>query len=230
MTNLSSTTVDLPVAPITGSRVPTLTSLHSTPSRRPWGDSRYPGNCSGYLIKDLLMFYGAKTVFDPRTGSGTCHDVCEELQIDCRSFDVRSGFDASDTAAYDGLPTFDFIWLHPPYWRMKQYSDDPRCLSNCRSLNEFGDHLRQVINNCVGVLAPEGKLAILMGDFYDRQQRRHLPLAHLTKSVCLDAGLWPAAIDIIRFQHNNSSSRKIYRSAFIPGLHDVCMVFKRLNA
>jgi len=27
--------------------------------------------------------------------------------------------------------------------------------------------------------------------------------------------------------HGASSSRKVYRSSFIPGLHDVCMVFER---
>jgi hypothetical protein len=30
--------------------------------------------------------------------------------------------------------------------------------------------------------------------------------------------------DVIRFSHGASTSRKIYRSSFIPGLHDVCMV------
>jgi hypothetical protein len=37
----------------------------------------------------------------------------------------------------------------------------------------------------------------------------------------------PACTDIIRFQHNNSSSHKAYGIAFIPGLHDVCMVFSK---
>jgi hypothetical protein len=32
---------------------------------------------------------------------------------------------------------------------------------------------------------------------------------------------------IIRFSHGASSSNKVYRSSFIPGLHDVCMVFER---
>ena len=32
---------------------------------------------------------------------------------------------------------------------------------------------------------------------------------------------------IIRFSHGASSGRKVYRSSFIPGLHDVCMIFER---
>jgi hypothetical protein len=31
-----------------------------------------------------------------------------------------------------------------------------------------------------------------------------------------------------RFQNGASSSRKIYRSSFIPGLHDVCMIFEKV--
>ncbi len=33
--------------------------------------------------------------------------------------------------------------------------------------------------------------------------------------------------EIARFQHGNTSSRNTYRSSFIPGLHDICMVFGR---
>ena len=35
--------------------------------------------------------------------------------------------------------------------------------------------------------------------------------------------------DIIRFSHGASSSNKVYRSSFIPGLHDVCMILNAHN-
>jgi hypothetical protein len=35
--------------------------------------------------------------------------------------------------------------------------------------------------------------------------------------------------DTIRFSHGASSSRKIYHSSFLPGLHDVCMAFEKLD-
>jgi hypothetical protein len=43
----------------------------------------------------------------------------------------------------------------------------------------------------------------------------------------LQLDLWPACTDIVRFQHGNTSSQKAYNSAFIPGLHDVCLVMER---
>lgn len=219
--------VELPAAPLTTSKVPHLTSIHSTRRRGPWGDARYPGNCSGYLIKDLLMFFEPRTVFDPMTGSGTCADVCGDLGIECKSLDVKSGFDAADPACYQQLPRFDFVWLHPPYWRMKKYSDDPRCLSNCKDIADFSAKLQAVIENCANVLSDRGRIAILMGDYFDPIERRIIPCTHLTKAICLRTGLWPACTDIVRFQHGNSSSRKSYNSAFIPGLHDVCVVMQR---
>jgi hypothetical protein len=30
-------------------------SVVSYPARGPWGDSKYRGNCSGYLVKDLIL-------------------------------------------------------------------------------------------------------------------------------------------------------------------------------
>ena len=43
---------------------------------------------------------------------------------------------------------------------------------------------------------------------------------------CFAAGLRQHCTDIIRLSHGASSGRKVYRSSFIPGLHDVCMIFE----
>src|SRR5262249_9698849 len=51
--------VPLPEGPNTQSPVPTLTSIHATPGRGPYGDPAYRGNCSGLVIRDLLRFYAA---------------------------------------------------------------------------------------------------------------------------------------------------------------------------
>jgi hypothetical protein len=140
---------------------------------------------------------------------------------------VKSGFDAADAKCFEQLPEFNFIWLHPPYWRMKKYSDDPRCLSNCHDLSAFTTKLEAVIRNCVGRLSEHGQIAILMGDYFDRIERRMIPCTHVTKEICMQLDLWPTCTDIVRLQHGNSSSWKSYNSAFIPGLHDICMVMRR---
>lgn len=212
----------MPRAPKTASPVPQLTSLHNCSERGPWGDARYPGNCGGQLIKDVLMYFRPKSVFDPMQGSGTCRDVCAELRIPHYTTDLREGFDASDRYCYpDAL--FDFVWMHPPYWRQKVYSSDPRDLSRAPTLRNFLWRYGQVIENCAGVLAPGGHIAILMGDYSDREEG-FCPLVYHTKRLCFQAGLHQTCTDIVRFSHGASSSRRTYDSSFIPGLHDVLTI------
>jgi hypothetical protein len=217
----------LPRAPRNASPVPHLTSLYHFEQTGEFGDRGYPGNCGGLLIRDLLTYFGPRSVLDPMTGSGTCAEVCRSLGVACVSRDIRGGFDACDPRSYAefGAPKFDFVWLHPPYWRQKRYSDDPRDMST-QSLERFLGSYVRLIENCAALLASGGKLAILMGDYTDRQAG-FVPLTYHTKRIAFDCGLRQSCTDIIRFSHGASSGTKVYRSAFIPGLHDVCMVFER---
>lgn len=225
----SVTTVQLPEAPTTGSPVPHLTSIHSALRRGEYGSHRYPGNCGGYLIRDLLQYFQAKRVLDPMTGSGTCRDVCRELGTEYFSTDIHSGFDCADAEQMQTIGEFDFVWLHPPYWRMKVYSNDPRDLSAAPDLQTFLARLQRVIENCRDALVPGGRLAVLMGDYSDREAG-FVPLTFHTKRLCFDAGLVQKGTDIIRFQHGNSSSKRSYRSSFIPGLHDTCLIVQKPRA
>ena len=215
----------LPRAPQNASPVPHLTSLYHFHQAGDYGDRQYPGNCGGNLIKDLLTFYRPGLVYDPMSGSGTCADVCRELNIPCLSFDIHDGFDACDSQGF-GTDVFDFIWAHPAYWRMKLYADDPRDLSRAPTLDVFLTRYGQFLRNAAHALQPGGKLAILMGDYQDREAG-YVPLTFHTKRLAFACGLRQCATDIIRFSHGASSSRKVYRSAFIPGLHDVCMLFEK---
>jgi hypothetical protein len=215
----------LPIAPRNASPVPHLTSLYHFSRAGEYGDRSYPGNCGGNLIKDLLRYFKARSCFDPLTGSGTCGDVCKEIGVYCWSSDLNQGTDACDASQFP-RDCFEFTWIHPPYWRQKLYTDDPRDLSRTPTLTAFLERYRLLIDNCAGALVQGGKLAILMGDYNDRQAG-FVPLTYYTKQLAFAAGLRQHGTDIIRFSHGASSSKKIYRSSFIPGLHDVCMIFEK---
>lgn len=214
----------LPRRPRTASPVPHLTSLYHHDEPGNYGKRSYPGNCGGNLIRDLLLFFRPRHVLDPMTGSGTCRDVCRELDIPCWSSDLHQGADACEPGA---LPheAFDFCWLHPPYWRQKFYTNDSRDLSQAATLDQFLDRYRLLISNCATSLQPRGRIAILMGDYTDRKHG-FVPLVFHTKQLAFELGLRQCTTDIIRFSHGASSSQKAYRSSFIPGLHDVCMIFE----
>ncbi len=219
----------LPQAPVNQSPVPHLTSLYHSEEPGPYGRRSYPGNCGGNLIKDLLLFFRPSLVLDPMTGSGTCQDVCRELAIPCRSGDIHADFDATSfqgMRSLAGEQEADFVWAHPPYWRQKLYASDPRDLSRTSTLNEFLERYAAFIHAASGVLKPGGRLAVLMGDYSDREAG-YVPLVYHTKRLAFEVGLRQCCTDIIRFSHGASSGRRVYRSSFIPGLHDVCMIFEK---
>jgi hypothetical protein len=216
----------LPRAPRNASPVPHLTSLYHFHRAGEYGDRSYPGNCGGNLIRDLLLYFKPTLLLDPMSGSGTCADVCQELGIPCLDWDIHRGLDACDPQGFGSGETFDFIWAHPPYWRQKLYAADERDLSRAPTLEDFLRRYSRFIRNCTAALKPSGKLAILMGDYSDREAG-FVPLTYHTKRFAFAAGLRQHGTDIIRFSHGASSSRKVYRSSFIPGLHDVCMIFEK---
>lgn len=216
----------LPQAPRNASPVPHLTSLYHFDDPPTHRDPSYPGNCSGGLIRDLLRYFDPATVFDPMTGSGTCREVCRELGIYCWSADLRTGFNLADPAAAFPSGCFEFCWLHPPYWRQKLYTDRPGDLSRAPDLAAFLVLYEAALRNTAAALLPGGKLAVLMGDYCDREAG-FVPLTYHTKRLCFGIGLRQHGTDIIRFSHGASSGNKVYRSRFIPGLHDMCMLFEK---
>jgi len=216
----------LPRAPKNASPVPHLTSLYHFHRAGEYGDRKWPGNCGGNLIKDVLTYFAPNRVLDPMSGSGTCRDVCNELGIPIFAFDIHDGFDACDPHDFFPGETFPFIWAHPPYFRQKLYSSDPRDMSRCPTLEDFLRKYNIFIRNCAQALQPNGKLAILMGDYSDSHEG-FIPLTWHTKRFAFAAGLKQHCTDIIRFSHGASSSKRVYRSSFIPGLHDTLSIFIR---
>ena len=90
-----------------------LTSLLRYPDRGPWGKGSYFGNCTGYLVFDLLDYFKPRSVFDPMEGSGTTGEVCFDLTIEYVGRDLKDGFDLLSSPLPD--QHFDLIFWHPPY-------------------------------------------------------------------------------------------------------------------
>ena len=208
--------VRLPRAPMTASPVPRLTSLYAVDDPGPWGDRSDPGNCSGHLLRDLLLFFRPARVFDPFAGSGTAAAVCRDLGVPCQTIDVRHGQDPTSPAYYPRTPV-PFVWAHPPYWRQKRYTDDPRDLSRAATLAEFLAGYGRFVRAAAGALAPGGTLAVLIGDYADREAG-FVPLTFHTQRLAFAAGLEQRHTAVVRFGHGASSGRRAYRSSFIPGL------------
>jgi hypothetical protein len=196
-----------------------LTSIVSYPDRGPYGDHKYPGNCSGYLIKELVTHFGAKRVFDPAVGSGTTGDVCRELGVKCVQRDLRDGFDVLSSEI---PPGFDFVFFHPPYWNIIKYSDDPRDLSNIGKYEDFIENLARACKRLFKALEPNGgHLVVLLGDVRKRGKYYFIFRDLISRLGDPDYPI------LIKAQHNVTSFGRRYSiEYFIPLAHEYVLIWR----
>src|SRR5690625_2413783 len=98
-------------------------SIVSYPIRGPYGSSNYRGNCSGYLIRDILNYYKPKNFLECFAGSGTGCDVARELGYsNSIHLDLNHRFGNFNLLTDDLPKGADLVFSHPPYWDIIQYS------------------------------------------------------------------------------------------------------------
>lgn len=199
-------------------------SVRSYPRRNPdWGDWRYPGNCAGEFVRDLVLQYRPETISDPMSGSGTSRDVARSLRREgyqCKYWgsDLKDGFDLLE---HDPPTGADLVFLHPPYWNMIRYSDDPRDLSTCGDYSDFLEKLCCCLRRCYGSLKSGGRLAVLVGD-----HRRNGRYTAIVNDV-LNMQVGDLSSILIKVQHNCRSDSKQYSLKEPRIEHEYCPVFKR---
>jgi len=202
-----------------------MKSIISYPNRGKWGNSSYRGNCSGYVIRDLLLHFfpngKPKKFIEVFSGGGTGKDVCKELGIsNSIHLDLNTGWNAlKDEIPYGS----DFVFSHPPYWDIIPYesqrgSYDPDDLSNVMSYEEFISKLDTVNAKIYQSLLNGGRHAILVGDV-----RKKGVYYSIIKDMT-----WFGELEshIIKVQHNCWSDNKRYvNNSFIPIVHEHLLVF-----
>lgn len=206
-----------------------MKSIVSYPGRGPWGDPNYRGNCSGYIIRDLLSFYSPRTFLEVFAGGGTGYEVARELGFtNSTHLDLNPRWGGWNALTDEVPVNVDFIFSHPPYFDMVAYSgemwgeqphkDD---LSRSTDYSEYIQKLDLVNNKLMHSLNPGGRLAILLGDC-----RKHGRYYSIIKDMT-----YPGMLEshIIKVQHNATSSRKKYKGKFVPIVHEHLLVFKKNN-
>ncbi|NJM06985.1 DNA modification methylase [Candidatus Gracilibacteria bacterium] len=201
-----------------------LASVVAYPDRGPWGDASYRGNCSGYLLIDLWATYRPLRLLDPMEGGGTSREVCADLQTlyaedapEYAGFDLRDGVDSLvDPIGSD----YDLIFWHPPYHSMIVYTEDERDLSRCPSVRAFAECVRAGYERFSGLLAPGGRLAILMGDM--RKHGRYYPFGSMISR--LDDHRLEGVV--IKQQFNMRSNDTRYPPTFVPIVHETLAIYR----
>ncbi|AUV74213.1 hypothetical protein C1940_17325 (plasmid) [Lactiplantibacillus plantarum subsp. plantarum] len=199
-------------------------SILSYQNRGKWGNAHYRGNVSGHVIWDLLDTFKPQKFVEVFSGGGTGKDVAQELgYANSIHLDLLNGWDALT----DEIPeTSDFVFSHPPYWDMVDYSkvrgsDDKDDLSNGMPYPEFIKKLDIVNRKIYGSLTNGGRHAFLVGDV-----RKN----HQYYSIIKDMTWFGDLEDhLIKEQFNTLSGRKTYAGSFIPISHEHLLIFRKNN-
>lgn len=219
-------------------------TILSFPDRGPWGDSRYRGNCSGWVQAFLIWKYHVKKLAELFSGSGTGYDVAKDMGIsyigaDLNPNPVRPGILTVD-AIEDEVPAefmdADFLFMHPPYsnvcrihWAGERAGyPDPSGELRKKDLGNmdwdtFMDVLNKVVMKYYSAMMNGGRMGILMGDV--RRGGLHSMLTDIVKPGQLEQ-------IIIKAQHNTTSSASAGKYAsrnFVPISHEYLMVIKKIS-
>lgn len=204
-----------------------MQSIVSYKERGKYGNSNYRGNCSGFIIKDLIEHFYPKAkpkkFIEIFSGGGTGKDVANELNIkNSLHLDLNNGWDA----LIDEIPSgSDFVFSHPPYWNIINYEKqrnkyEPNDLSNNMSYEEFIKKLNIVNEKIYYSLINGGRHITLLGDV--RKNGKYYSIVKDMK--------WYGDLEshIIKVQHNCVSDNKIYNNnSFIAIKHEHILVFKK---
>ena len=129
----------------------------------------------------------------------------------------------------------EFVFWHPPYWDIIQYSDvmykasdvmqkygyDPKRLdlSRIESWDDFVRAMNYAMMKQFSALENGGRMAVLMGDI-KKKGRLYSMLAEIVKPGTLEN-------IIIKAQHNCFSDRTQYSGKLIPILHEYVMIVRK---
>ncbi len=69
-----------------------------------------------------------------------------------------------------GVQLFDFLLIHPPYWNVIKYTDNPKDLSNIDYLKQFIITFRNCVQNALPYMRRKRYLALVVGDIYRKGQ------------------------------------------------------------
>lgn len=212
-----------------------MKSIVSYPERGDGGNNRYRGNCSPKLVQDLIQQFKVTDICDYMAGSYTTRDAALAsglLPENIHCYDLNHGFDLMSMEIPERP---EFVFWHPPYWDIIQYSDNmyssrevfekfgittKNDLSRAKTWEKFVEMQNYCMMKLYASLETGGRVAVLMGDVRKRG-RLFSQLCSIVKPGTLEAL-------VIKTQHNCFSDRTVYsNNNFIPIVHEYLMIVRK---
>ncbi len=229
------------------------TSVWSFKERGEWATHKgdYRGNCSPYVLRNLLLKYTKERdlVLDPFCGSGTTLIECKLLKRHSIGLDINNNaiilakerlnfkypesFEpklyCTNSIYLDSIvskESVDFIFAHPPYANIIQYSQNINDDLSKLSVDNFLKQIEIFSQKCFNVLKKNKICTVLIGDI--RKNGNIIPLGFNIMNIFMNTGFQLKEV-IIKEQHNCTSTEywKNKKINFYLLAHEYIFVLKK---
>jgi len=155
------------------------------------------------------------------------HDVVSAVEVgDSRSVDYPA------LLARHGQRSVQLVIMHPPYFDIIPFSDDPRDLSNAPSVPDFLSRVGAIAARAGAVLDPERYLVLVIGDKY--AQGEWIPLGFFAMNEILKRGFKLKSIVVKNFEETTGkrNQQELWRyRALVGGFyifkHEYVFIFQK---
>lgn len=132
-----------------------------------------------------------------------------------------------------GIKKVQLLIMHPPYHDIIKFSNDPRDLSNCRSVEEFLEMFKKVVENTYDILEKGRYFALVIGDIYSKGE--WIPLGFYTMQEVLRVGYKLKSIIVKNFEDTRAkrNQKELWRyRALVGGFyvfkHEYIFLFRKI--
>ncbi len=128
--------------------------------------------------------------------------------------------------------TVQFLIMHPPYFDIIKFSNNPRDLSNAPSIDKFLEMMNSIVDNASSVLEKGRYLTLVIGDKYSKGE--WIPLGFLTMNEIINRGFMLKSVIVKNFEETTAkrNQKELWRyRALVGGFyifkHEYIFVFKK---
>jgi hypothetical protein len=140
-------------------------------------------------------------------------------------------YDFTELLAKYDIDGFRLSIVHPPYWDIIKFSDNPDDLSNSPDLEDFVLKLKETIKRMLPAMKPESHIGLVIGDMY--RGGEVIPLGFKTMAALQDLGLKLRGI-VVKDIQNTKAKRtnenlwryRALKSGFYVFRHEYIFVFR----
>ncbi|MBN1795841.1 MAG: hypothetical protein JW804_04145 [Sedimentisphaerales bacterium] len=130
------------------------------------------------------------------------------------------------------IKTVQLLIMHPPYFDIIKFSDNPNDLSNAKTVDEFLSKMKNIVERATEFLEKGRYFVLVIGDKYSKGE--WIPLGFLTMQEVLKTGFTLKSIIVKNFEDTSAkrNQKELWRYRAIVGgfyifKHEYIFVFKK---